>query len=298
MLDTKDKNKCCGCSACAIVCPFDAISMVPDPMGFNYPEVNLDKCRDCGFCNRVCSLQGNYEYQAEFDSPIIMAARHKDESELMQSRSGAMFSGLSDLILSQKGAIYGAAFDSCFNVKHIRATTQVERNLMRGSKYVQSDITGIFALVKRDLENGQPVLFSGTPCQTASLKAFLKNQHVDDSRLLYVDIVCHGVPSPSIWRDYLKYVEGKYDDKIIEADFRDKKRHGWASHFESFLLEKKGWISRKTFSYLFNRIIMCRPVCADCLYANFNRPSDITLGDFWGWEHDVPEMTKASRWFW
>lgn len=295
MVNITDKKNCCGCSACSIVCPFDAISMVPDSMGFNYPEVNLDKCRDCGACDRVCSLQGNHEHKSEFSTPTILAARHKDEAELMKSRSGALFSGLSDVILSQNGTIYGAAFDSCFRVKHIRATTQEDRDLMRGSKYVQSDITGIFALVKQDLENGLPVLFSGTPCQTASLDAFLKCQHVDESKLLKVDIVCHGVPAPNVWRDYLKYIEKKYKDRIIKADFRDKDHHGWAAHLESFLLEKKGWISRKSYTYLFYKHIMFRPVCAECRYSNLNRPSDITLGDFWGWENDIPDMNIDDK---
>ena len=295
MINTKDRANCCGCSACSIVCPFDAISMSPDSMGFIYPEMSIEKCKDCGLCNRVCSLQGKYEYKAELSSPKIMAARHKDETELMKSRSGALFLGLSDVILSQGGVIYGAAFDSCFRVKHIRATTAYERDLMRGSKYVQSDIAGIFTLVKQDLEKGLSVLFSGTPCQTASLDAFLKYQHVDESKLLKVDIVCHGVPAPNVWRDYLKYIEKKYKDRIIKADFRDKDHHGWAAHLESFLLEKKGWISMKSYTYLFHKHIMFRPACAECHYTSFNRPSDITLGDFWGWENDVPDMNKDDK---
>lgn len=295
MIDIKDRTNCCGCSACSIICPYNAISMVTDPMGFIYPAVNLEKCRNCGLCNKVCSLQGDYEYKPEFESPVIMAARHKDESELMKSRSGALFVGLSDIILSHNGVVYGATFDSCFSVKHIRATIKGGRDLMRGSKYVQSNITGIFSLVKRDLEEGLPVLFSGTPCQIASLKSFLKFHQMDDSGLLYVDVVCHGVPAPNIWRDYLKYVERKYNDRIIDADFRDKKHHGWAAHFESFLLEKKGWISRKSFTYLFYRHIMFRPVCSKCSYSNFKRPSDITLGDFWGWEQNVPDMNKDDK---
>lgn len=295
MINTKDRANCCGCSACSIVCPFDAISMRPDFMGFIYPEVSIEKCKDCGLCNKVCSLQGKYEYKTELSSPKIMAARHKDETELMKSRSGALFLGLSDVILSQGGVIYGAAFDSCFRVKHIRATTADERDLMRGSKYVQSDVTGIFPLVKNDLENGLQVLFSGTPCQIAALKSFLKYEKVDDTNLLYVDIICHGVPAPNIWKDYLKYVEQMYKDTILKAEFRDKKRHGWSTHIESFLLDKQGWISRISFAYLFKRIIMFRPVCSECRYSNLKRPSDITLGDFWGWEKNVPDMNIDDK---
>lgn len=269
--------------------------MAPDSMGFNYPEVNLDKCRDCGACDRVCSLKDNHEHKSEFSTPTILAARHKDEAELMKSRSGALFSGLSDVILSQNGTIYGAAFDSCFRVKHIRATTQEDRDLMRGSKYVQSDITGIFALVKQDLENGFPVLFSGTPCQTASLDAFLKYHRVDDSKLLKVDIVCHGVPAPNVWRDYIVHIEKRYKDRIIKANFRDKKNYGWASSQETFLLEKRGLITKRTFTDLFYKNIMLRPVCSECRYSNLNRTSDITLGDFWGWENDVPDMNKDDK---
>ena len=200
-----------------------------------------------------------------------------------------------DLISQKLEMLYGAAFDSSFRVQHIRAITATERDRMRGSKYVQSDVTGIFPLVKNDLEHGLPVLFSGTPCQIAALKSFLKYEKVDDTNLLYVDIICHGVPAPNIWKDYLKYVEHKYKDTILKAEFRDKKRHGWSAHIESFLLEKQGWISRKSFAYLFKRVIMFRPVCSECRYSNLKRPSDITLGDFWGWEQNVPDMNIDDK---
>lgn len=295
MIDVEDRTKCCGCSACSEVCPFDAILMETDTMGFIYPNVDKERCRDCGLCEKVCSLQGDHEDKTEVISPRFFAARHKDENELMRSRSGALFLGLSDVVLSQKGSVYGAAFDSSFRVQHIRAITSTERDRMRGSKYVQSDVTGIFPLVKNDLEHGLPVLFSGTPCQIAALKSFLKYEKVDDTNLLYVDIICHGVPAPNIWKDYLKYVEHKYKDTILAADFRDKRHHGWSAHLESFLLGKKGWISRKSFTYLFYRHIMFRPVCSECRYSNFKRPSDITLGDFWGWEQNVPDMNIDDK---
>lgn len=295
MISVNDRTKCCGCTVCSIVCPYDAISMDTDSLGFLYPKVDSQKCRDCGLCERVCSLHGKYKCITEFSVPEIFAARHKDETELMNSRSGALFVGLSDIVLSHNGSVYGAAFDSSFCVQHIRATTSAERDRMRGSKYVQSDVTGIFSLVKSDLENNLQVLFSGTPCQIAALKSFLGYEKVDDSNLLYVDIICHGVPAPNVWKDYLDYIEHKYNDKVLKAEFRDKKRHGWSAQVESFLLEKQGWISRKSFAYLFKRVIMFRPVCSACRYSSMNRPSDITLGDFWGWEQNVPDMNKDDK---
>ena len=295
MISVNDRTKCCGCTVCSIVCPYNAISMETDSLGFLYPKVDFQKCRDCGLCERVCSLKGENKCITEFSVPVIFAARHKDENKLMNSRSGALFVGLSDIILSYNGSVYGAAFDSAFRVQHIRATTSVERDRMRGSKYVQSDVTGIFSLVKSDLENNLQVLFSGTPCQIAALRSFLRYKKVDDTNLLYVDIICHGVPAPNIWKDYLNYIEHKYKDKVMKAEFRDKKRHGWSAHVESFLLEKQGWISRKSFAYLFKKVIMFRPVCSACRYSNLNRPSDITLGDFWGWEQNVPDMNKDDK---
>jgi coenzyme F420-reducing hydrogenase beta subunit len=193
-----------------------------------------------------------------------------------------MFIAISDYILENNGVVYGVGYTDHFRVVHKRATNKLARNEFKGSKYVQSDINGAFELVREDLQKGLMVLFSGTPCQTAGLFSYLSN--VNTVNLFVCDIVCHGVPSPFIWRDYLQYIEKKYKDNIAEVNFRDKS-NGWKHQEESFVLHKnKKKISRKTFANLFFKKTILRHSCELCKYANIRRPSDITLGDYWGWE--------------
>lgn len=172
--------------------------------------------------------------------PIAFAGRHKDMSEVMRSRSGAAFVAISDYILEQGGVVYGAGYKDRFRVAHKRATTKEERDEFRGSKYVQSDLTGVFRQVKEDLKNGLTVLFSGTPCQTAGLNAFVGKKLCENLYLL--DLACHGVPGPYVWRDYLAYLEKIHGSKIIYVNFRDKEKYGWSAHKESFKFENGGEI--------------------------------------------------------
>ena len=202
MLQITDPRNCCGCTACENVCAYGAISMQPDVLGFKYPKVDLDKCIDCGLCEKVCAFNDRYDKSLNLEKPIAYGARHKDIKEVMRSQSGATFAVISDYVLEKGGVVYGAAFEEDLSVAHRRVSTKEERNALRGSKYVQSDLTGIFKNVKRDLENGRTVLFSGTPCQTAGLNSYvgIKLRH----NLILADIICHGTPSPYVWREYLK----------------------------------------------------------------------------------------------
>lgn len=224
MIQIKDKADCCGCTACASRCPKNAITMEPDTLGFKYPKVDLDKCIDCGLCEKVCAFNDNYDKSLNLKEPEIYAARHKDIHEIETSRSGAAFIAISDYILENGGIVYGVGYKDHFRVAHKRATTKEERNEFKGSKYVQSDLDGIFRQVKEDLKQGNTVLFSGTPCQTAGLNSYIGKKFREN--LVLVDIVCHGVPSPYIWQDYLTYLENKYKSKIIKVNFRDKSRIG------------------------------------------------------------------------
>ena len=187
--------------------------MEPDALGFLYPKVDESKCVDCGLCERVCQFNGHYDRSLNLLQPIAYAARHKDISEVMKSRSGAAFVAISDYILKQGGVVYGAGYKDHFRVAHKRAATKEERDEFRGSKYVQSDMTGVFRQVKEDLKNGLTVLFSGTPCQTSGLNAFVGKKLREN--LYLVDIVCHGVPGPYIWRDYLEYLEKKHGSNLM-----------------------------------------------------------------------------------
>ena len=232
MIQITDPADCCGCTACASVCAHNAITMKPDVMGFLYPVVDKAKCVDCGLCEKVCSFNEHYDTSLNLSKPDAYAARHTDMDEVETSRSGAAFIAISDWILKQGGVVYGAGYADHFRVVHKRAVTPEERDEFKGSKYVQSDMESVFWQVKQDLKNGMIVLFSGTPCQTSGLNAYVGKKLREN--LYLVDIVCHGVPAPYVWRDYLAYLEKKQGAKICWVNFRDKQEFGWSAHRETF----------------------------------------------------------------
>lgn len=286
-----NNEECCGCTACSAICNHKAISMVPDALGFLYPKVDMNRCTNCGLCQQICSFNDKYDKQMNIAEPIAFAVRHKDINEVETSRSGAAFIALSDKILEMGGVVYGAGFSKQFEVIHKRATTKEERNEFKGSKYTQSLLGDTFFKVKNDLQNGLKVMFSGTACQTAGLNAYVGKKY--RANLFLVDIICHGVASPFVWQDYLNYLEKKERDKIISVDFRNKKIFGWSGvHKESFTFKKKGL---KTYNYTFYNPYMIRHSCNECVFANTCRPSDITLGDFWGWEKAVPGSNTDDK---
>lgn len=269
--------------------------MKPDSLGFLYPEVDINKCTNCGLCEKVCAFNDNYDKSLNFDKPIAYGARHKDMHEVETSRSGAAFIAISDWILEQGGVVYGVGYKDHFRVAHKRATTKEQRNEFKGSKYVQSDLGDTFLQIKNDLKDGKIVLFSGTPCQTAGLNSFIGKRLREN--LFLIDIVCHGVPSPYIWRDYIVYYEKKYKKKIVFVDFRDKKEYGWWRHKETFTMENNVKLTPKCvpFTNLFYKHIMFRLSCGSCHFCNTIRPSDITIADFWGWEKINPEFNKDDK---
>lgn len=232
MINITNKADCCGCTACASVCAHNAITMLPDAMGFLYPVVDAAKCVDCGLCEKVCAFNDYYDTSLNLQQPQAYAARHKDMAEVETSRSGAAFIAISDYILENGGVVYGAGYANHFRVVHKRATTKEERDEFKGSKYVQSDLRGVFRQVRQDLKDGLIVLFSGTPCQTSGLNSYVGKKLRE--RLVLVDIVCHGVPGPNLWRDYIAYLEKKQGAEICWVNFRDKQEFGWAAHKETF----------------------------------------------------------------
>ncbi|MBN1604005.1 MAG: Coenzyme F420 hydrogenase/dehydrogenase, beta subunit C-terminal domain [Chitinispirillaceae bacterium] len=289
------KEDCCGCTACKNICPKSAIDMVPDEEGFLYPQINKDICIECGLCQKVCTFQNGYATPHNFEKPLVYAVRHKNENELLTSRSGAMFIAISDYILTHNGIIYGAGYSDHFRVVHKRATTKTERNEFKGSKYVQSDLNETFEQVKDDLQNKRMVLYSGTPCHTSGLCSYLLKNKIDTKNLYVCDIVCHGAPSPFIWRDYISYIEKKYKDDIIAVSFRDK-QWGWEAHVESFILQRTNQkVMTKTYTDLFYQHIILRPSCSVCRYTNFRRPADITLADYWGWKKVSQEFNADNK---
>lgn len=291
MIQVTDKSQCCGCTACASACPHGAVSMRPDALGFLYPSVDAGKCVDCGLCVEVCAFNERYDTSLNLPRPEAYAARHKDMREVETSRSGAAFIAISDHVLERGGVVYGAGYADHFRVVHKRAATKEERDEFKGSKYVQSDLTGVFRQVREDLKDGLEVLFSGTPCQTAGLASYVGKKL--RRHLLLVDIVCHGVPGPYLWRDYVSYLEERQGSRVCWVDFRDKREYGWAAHHETFKFVNGG--GKMSFTYLFYRHVMFRRSCGKCHFCNTRRPSDITLGDFWGWEKAAPDINRDDK---
>ncbi len=292
MIQVKNPKNCCGCTACMSICPKQAISMKPDILGFLYPEVDLNACVDCGLCEKVCSFNDWYDKSENYQEPLAFGARHRDIKEVESSRSGAAFIAFSDWVLQQGGVVYGAGFVDHFRVAHKRATTKTERDEFKGSKYVQSDLGTTFKQVKEDLKNGLLVMFSGTACQIAGLKSFVGKKLRPN--LYLIDIVCHGAPSPFIWRDYLASVELKYGC-AEKVNFRDKSRLGWGSHKESFTFENGMYLENYIYTDLFYQHVMFRHSCSVCHFTNLQHPSDITIADFWGWEKTNQTINSDNK---
>lgn len=284
----ENKKDCCGCTACASICSHNAITMQPDEMRFLYPSVDVNKCVDCGLCDRVCQFNSNYNRYENYNKPFAFSVRLKDENQLQKSQSGGAFIAIANQILSKGGIVYGAAFTSTWRVTHQRACSIEELEKLRMSKYVQSDLRGVYPSVKQDLQSDKLVLFSGTACQVAGLKSYIPKRLHDN--LICIDIICHGVPSPRVWEDYIMYLEDKFHSKIIKVCFRDK-RFGWHGATESFLFANGKEVFRKTSNKLYFTGLSIRECCSNCHYTNLNRVGDITIGDFWG----IPEDLSFSK---
>lgn len=223
-----------------------------------------------------------------WEQPKTYAVKHKDSGIRMASRSGGIFTALSDETIKNGGVVYGCVLTDDFRAVHIRAEKAEDRDRMRGSKYIQSNLGDIFISVRKDLDEGRRVLFSGTSCQVAGLKAFLGKE---DTNLFCVDIVCYGVPSPLVWRSYLEWQEEK-NGKCISVDFRNKKDFGWASHVETLTMENKSGkekaVNSKVYATLFSLGSILRPSCYKCPYKSAKNPGDITIADYWGIDKAAP----------
>ena len=280
------KENCSGCGVCKTVCSENAVTMQQDNCGFYYPQIDMERCVSCGKCRSKCHFSNKSDVHDL--SEEVFAVQSKDAEILKKSQSGGLFAELAKSILNSGGTVYGAAFNDLFEVCHIRIDSLNQLCKLQGSKYVQSKTEDIFALVKTDLDNGLQVLFSGTPCQVAALYSYLGQKN----ELLYtVDIVCHGVMAPKMWKNYLGYINKKYGE-ITHADFRDK-AFGWQTHNETFTVGEQK-IKKNIYRKIFYKNILLRPCCygikngryiTACKYAGMFRISDITIGDFWGIEN-------------
>lgn len=222
-----------------------------------------------------------------WNQPKTYAVQHKNEEVRAASRSGGIFTAVSDYILNQGGVVYGCVLDDNLRAIHIRAVCAEDRDRMRGSKYIQSKLGDTYENVRRDLTNGRLVMFTGTSCQVAGLKQYLGREY--DS-LLCVDIVCHGVPSPKVWGEYLRWQEEKNTAEVRRVEFRNKTVFGWRAHRETLTFENGKSVSSNIFATLFYGHTILRPCCYECLYKSVMHPGDITIADYWGCEKAAPEM--------
>lgn len=287
MIRAVDSEKCCGCGACASVCPEKCITFAADGEGFLCPSVDAKKCVGCNACERVCPMLSEPEKNTAVRACAVI---NTDKEVRLKSSSGGVFGLLAEDVLAHGGAVFGAAFDKDFAVRHICAPNAGELPLLFGSKYVQSDTTGLFETVKQFLDSDRQVLFSGTPCQVAGLKKSLGKNYPN---LLTVDLVCHGVPSPAAWQKYLDFTKKKYSAEPCSVNFRSKVS-GWKKYSVEILLQNgktmREGVADNLYMKAFLRNLSLRPSCYNCPFKGLERVSDITLADFWGVEHVFPDM--------
>lgn len=310
MIEIKNKQDCCGCGACMQRCPKSCITMMEDEEGFLYPEVNKIECIDCGLCELVCPVI----HQEKGRKPLeVYAAKNQDDTIRLASSSGGLFTAVAECILDEGGVVFGARFDSEWSVVHSYTETKEGLAAFRRSKYVQSRIGESYKDAECLLKMGRKVLFSGTPCQIAGLKRFLRKEY---ENLLTVDFICHGVPSPGVWREYLKEEIARQcgekiqfcscsiperDARIESISFRDKQL-GWkkfsfaltisttngSGEKNSVLLSEP--LNKNIFLRGFLADLYLRPSCHACPAKRLKSGSDITIGDFWGIQRVMPQI--------
>lgn len=305
MIKIIDKEQCCGCSACLHICPKNSITFKEDKEGFLYPSVNMETCIDCGLCEKVCPVLNQDE---ERIPEKVYAAKHEDDEIRMKSSSGGIFTLLAEHVIDDGGVVFGARFNEKWEVIHDYTESKEGLAPFRGSKYVQSNIRESYKQVADFLKEGRKVMFTGTPCQVAGLKKYLRK---DYDNLLTVDFICHGVPSPMVWRKYLdeeiysQYeVNGSVQENssklspvLTSVNFRDKST-GWKKYSVAFKYtniaadeERNIVISSiftdNTFMKAFLSNLSLRPSCYSCPAKSGKSGSNITIGDFWGLENVI-----------
>lgn len=289
-VDVIEKNKCTGCMACKNVCPVNAIKIERDSNGFQYPKINQAKCVHCNLCKRVCPVNTPLKEQDHITKAY--ACKNKDTNIRMQSSSGGLFTLVAEYILNQNGVVFGAKFNKKFEVVHDYILKKEELFIFRGSKYLQSKIGDNYKKAKQFLEEGRKVLFTGTPCQVEGLLTYLGK---DYDNLYTQDIICHGVPSPKVWKKYLEYKEK--NKKLKGINFRKKDILGWNNYQVSYKYdssEENVHHEEDIYMKLFLKNFILRESCYSCNFKKVNRKSDITLADFWGINEVIPEFNDEK----
>lgn len=280
MLKIIDKSKCSGCHACFSVCPKQCIKMTEDREGFLYPTIDENECVSCGLCEKACPIITPLKITNK--EAVAYSAISKDEDTRMKSSSGGIFTELAKKVIEKNGVVFGAGFDCEMNVVHSYTTTKEGLEKFRGSKYVQSIIGNAYKQVKEFLDNGTLIYFSGTPCQIGGLYSYLNKKY---DNLITQDFICHGVPSPMVWKRYLEERNKLAGSKVKNACLRNK-RTGWSRFSVSFTFENGTEFSQRAGNDSFIKGFMAnlclRPSCYACSFKTAVKQSDITLADCWG----------------
>ena len=302
MINPSESN-CTGCNACFLSCPSKAIDLVANECGFIIPNVDINSCVECGICDKVCPQKNNLSSE---NMEKTYAFVNLDDEERRKSTSGGFFIAAAKYVIKNGGFVCGCVLKNMMPI-HVVSNNIDEIYLMQGSKYVQSDIGDCYRIIGELLKSSIPVLFTGTSCQVAGLKKYIEFRKIDSSLLLCVDFICHGVPSPKIWGDYVKYYEKYYKRNTVDYKFRSKK-YGWGKtslggdFYSSFIYKSDTNVNKiddKTFysrlwRYIFFSNLCLREVCYECRYTSLNKPSDITMADFWGVEYISPSLDDGK----
>jgi len=289
VIKIEKKEKCSGCSACMASCPVHCIEMKEDEEGFYYPVANEKTCKNCGRCERVCPIFMKSHAEQEIKGAYAIVS--KDTEERLMSSSGGVFSLLAKEVLSEGGVVFGAAMANDWkSVNHVVIKKDIDLNLLRGSKYVQSKIGDAYLQAQKYLDKGRKVLFTGTPCQIGGLRQFLNR---DYKNLYLQDIICHGVPSTYAWEEYVNFREKKVASTTKKVLFRHKK-YGWKTYSVLFKYSNGTEYDRVHGEDLYIKIFLdnydLRPSCYNCAFKHLERHSDITLADLWGAQDMTPEL--------
>lgn len=290
MIDKKIilNRDCMGCHGCMNMCPKNCISMKMDIEGFLYPKVDYELCIECKKCINACPIINKIIVDNE---PLAYACINNNEKIRLDSSSGGVFTLVAEHVIDKGGIVFGACFNEKFELEHNYVKTKEEISKLRGSKYLQSKIGNSYRHAKKFLDKGIKVLFTGTPCQIAGLKSFLGDKEYDD--LTIMDIICHGVPSPEVWKKYVGFREREAESSTHRIAFRQK-NEGWKRFSVSFSFknntEYRRTLKEDLYMKAFLKDVCLRPSCYYCEFKILNRQSDITMADFWGIENVLPEM--------